>query len=679
MEIFFTVLILLGLVGVSNLLNRFAPFVPVPLFQIALGALISLIPPYIHLPLNPELFFVLFIAPLLYNDGKKTPRGELWSLRAPILLMALGLVFATVVVAGYFIHFRIPSIPLAAAFALAAILSPTDAVAVSSLAGRIKLPKRIMRLLEGESLMNDASGLVAFKFAVAAAVTGVFSLANATLSFLLIAIGGLLIGAVLALLIFRLQAWIRSLGMEDVTLLMLVQILTPFLIYLIAEEAGVSGILAVVAAGIVHSIDTDRISSPHYRLRITSDSTWSVILFLLNGLVFVILGLQLPDVARVIFKDPSFDNGQVLGYIAEISLLLLALRFAWVYVFWRAGSGDREQQENTELDQHRFKTSLLTALSGVRGTVTLAGAFSIPYMLGSGEVFPERDLIIFIAAGVILFTLLAASILLPLLSRKADSDYSHEEEKQQEVAARVALLKKAIAITKDEMTGENQRAAMELISYYNQEIREMQSLVVQDIDKFRETECEVRLLGVKAERAEIEALVKRGEITAEVAAKFFDMMDEMEYMLTTRRRFRMRISFLRLIFRRIFNKLFRPSAMTKEKNKLDEYKNAKVKTCQAAIEAISGSLCAENRMVSSGVITRYKEMIYRLTASPEGMESKEFKEYKKELRMKAVQAERDEVQTMYEKGSISRSVANKLRQFINMVEASLLDEEPEHG
>ncbi|GGA45607.1 Na+/H+ antiporter [Paenibacillus physcomitrellae] len=676
MEIFFSVLILLGLIGLSNLLNRFAPFVPVPLFQIALGAVISIIPPHIHLPLNPELFFVLFIAPLLYNDGKKTPRDELWSLRAPILLMALGLVFATVVVAGYFIHFRIPSIPLAAAFALAAILSPTDAVAVSSIASRIKLPRRILRLLEGESLMNDASGLVAFKFAVAAAVTGVFSLVDATLSFFLIAIGGLLIGAVLALLIYRLQGWIRSLGMEDVTLLMLVQILTPFLIYLIAEEIGVSGILAVVAAGLVHSIDTDRISSPHYRLRITSDSTWSVILFLLNGLVFVILGLQLPDVGRVIFNDPNFSNGRVLGYIVQISLLLLALRFVWVYLFWRVGNGD--QQEQSELDSHRFKTSLLISLSGVRGTVTLAGAFSIPFMLGNGASFPERNLIIFIAAGVILFSLLTASIVLPLLSRDPNAE-DEQAEKQQELTARVALLQKAISVTKEEMTPSNQRAAMELISYYNQEIREMQSLVASDIDLYQETECEIRLLGIKAERAEIELLLSRGEIAEQVASKFFDMIDEMEYMLTTRRKFSMRFSFLRLIFRRLFNKLFRPSAVTREKDKLEEYKEAKLKTCQAAIQAISNNLCAENRMISTGVITRYKEMIYRLSSSREAAESPQVKAYKKELRMKAVQAERDEVQTMYEKGSISRSVANKLRQFVNMVEASLLDEEPEHG
>ena len=218
METFLAVLLMLGLIAVSNIVNRFIPFVPVPLIQIGLGIIAALVPTGIHMSFEPELFFVLFIAPLLFNDGRRTPRDELWNLRAPILLLALGLVFVTVFVAGYAINWMIPSIPLAASFALAAILSPTDAVAVGALAGRVHLPKGIHRILEGESLMNDASGLVAFKFAIAAAVTGVFSLPKASLSFVMIAAGGLLLGAVLSFLLIRISVFIRRFGMEDVTI-----------------------------------------------------------------------------------------------------------------------------------------------------------------------------------------------------------------------------------------------------------------------------------------------------------------------------------------------------------------------------------------------------------------------------------------------------------------------------
>lgn len=207
MEIFLMVLIFLVLIGISNIINRFLPFIPVPLIQIALGIGAAYIRGFHHVPLNPELFMVLFIAPLLFNDGKLTPRSELWKLRSNILLLALGLVFATVLIAGPFIHWLIPTIPLSAAFALAAILSPTDAVAVGSLSGRVKLPGKIMHLLEGEALMNDASGLVAFNFAIAATVTGYFSLTKAIGSFFVIAIGGIVVGALLGFLVI----WFRML------------------------------------------------------------------------------------------------------------------------------------------------------------------------------------------------------------------------------------------------------------------------------------------------------------------------------------------------------------------------------------------------------------------------------------------------------------------------------------
>jgi len=199
MELLLMVIVLLILIGISNVINHFIPAVPVPLIQIALGVAVTYIPGVHHVPLNPELFLLLFIAPLLFNDGKMTPRDELWQLRSFILLLALGLVFATVLIAGPFIHWLFPAIPLSAAFALAAILSPTDAVAVGSLSGRVKLPGRIMRLLEGEALMNDASGLVAFNFAIAATVTGQFSLPRAIGSFIVIAVGGIVVGARLSL------------------------------------------------------------------------------------------------------------------------------------------------------------------------------------------------------------------------------------------------------------------------------------------------------------------------------------------------------------------------------------------------------------------------------------------------------------------------------------------------
>ncbi|EUJ37591.1 Na+/H+ antiporter [Brochothrix thermosphacta DSM 20171 = FSL F6-1036] len=255
MAIFDFILVMLIIIGLSHVINRFIPFVSVPLIQIALGAVLSFIPSLWHLELNPELFLVLFIAPLLFNDGKRVNSGALWNIRIPIILLAVGLVFVTTFAVGYFIHWMIPTIPYPAAFALAAILSPTDAVAVGSLSDRIKLPKNIMQLLEGEALMNDASGLVAFKMAIAAMVTGTFSIWNAAGNFVVVSVGGLIVGALAAFLILRMRHLLRRFGMEDVTIHLLMQIVTPFLIYLLAEEIGVSGILAVVMGGVVHGME----------------------------------------------------------------------------------------------------------------------------------------------------------------------------------------------------------------------------------------------------------------------------------------------------------------------------------------------------------------------------------------------------------------------------------------
>ena len=213
MQTAYTVLILLMLVGVSRLVARLIPL-PLPLLQIAAGALLAWPTLGLHVALDPELFLFLFLPPLLFSDGWRMPKRELWRFRGPILTLAVGLVLFTVVGAGFFIHWLIPTIPLPVAFALAAVLSPTDAVAVSAIA-QDRLPAPIMHMLQGEALMNDASGLVTFKFALAAAVTGVFSLASASLTFVLVACGGLAIGVALSWLVGRLRGWMIARGWDD--------------------------------------------------------------------------------------------------------------------------------------------------------------------------------------------------------------------------------------------------------------------------------------------------------------------------------------------------------------------------------------------------------------------------------------------------------------------------------
>ncbi|MBP2000905.1 CPA1 family monovalent cation:H+ antiporter [Paenibacillus shirakamiensis] len=672
MEIFLIVLVLLAVIGLSNIVNRFLPFVPVPVIQIGLGVIVAIVPSGIHLPLSPEVFFVLFIAPLLFNDGKNTPRDELWTLRAPILLLALGLVFITVLVAGYFIHWLIPSIPLPAAFALAAILSPTDAVAVSSLAGRVRLPKEIMRLLEGEALMNDASGLVAFKFAIAAAVTGYFSLAEASLSFIFIAVGGLVMGALLSFFIIGFRVFIRRLGMEDITMHMLIQILTPFVLYLAAEELGLSGILAVVAGGIVHAIERDRAEASTVKLQVVSGSTWSVILFLLNGLVFVILGLQLPAVGGVIWNDNAFVNGQVIGYILLIFVLLIFLRFTWVFLFWGKGKNTADFSDFNL----RLRSSLLITFSGVRGAVTLAGAFSIPFVLQDGSPFPQRDLIIFVAAGVILISLVAASIFLPLLSRNPEHKNDTLDEDHLEREIRIKLMKAAMQAIRQQIDDTNEVAAREVINEYGREITRLEfEASSQRMEDIRCSEKQIRLISLEAERQEIKTMIKQKEIQAHIADPLLELIDQREYILTQKLKLKIIFEVIRL--RRMFVKAFaKQNENADHVQYLTALRAAKQRTLEAAIAAIREHITDNNRTLSLSVISHHREMIASLHGDYQEVKAGEdFGKDKKALQLLAIQAERDEVQRLFEQGEVSRSLANKLRQFINYMETVSLEEE----
>lgn len=674
MEVFLAVLVFLVLIGISNIINRFVPFVPIPLIQIALGVAVAVIPSGIHLPLEPELFFVLFIAPLLYNDGKHTPRDELWRLRAPILLLAVGLVFITVFVVGYAVHWMIPSIPLPAAFGLAAILSPTDAVAVSALAGRIHLPKSLMRLLEGEALMNDASGLVAFKFAIAATVTGVFSLPHATVSFFVISIGGLVIGAVLAFLITGLRMLLRRAGMEDETMHMLLQLLTPFLLYLIAEELGMSGILAAVAGGIVHAIENDRPEASMPKLKVVSANTWSVILFILNGLVFVILGQQIPDVSRKILNDPAFNNYQAVGYAVVIFVMLIVLRFVWTFLFtrWPYVFGRKQDREAPS-----FKVLVMTSISGVRGAVTLAGAFSIPLVLDNGDAFPERNLIIFLAAVVILLSLLTASILLPLLARRKETaDAGERESMEREYQLRV--MKAAVLAIHRERNDDNAAAVAAAIGDYRKRMSQIKRKDGARRNLIRSTrETETHLLALGAERDFVRKLLAEEEISPGHAKQFFKMLDQTELILANR--FHAFEMMFKMLLRRLTGQLFtaRASAPRLSEADMEALRLTKIRSCEAAIQAVKQQCSTANEEEAAAVLAYYHNVLDRLSRLSPALRHKDerFEERKKELHWIAVQAERDEVQTLYEQGEITRQTAAELRRLISEREAAMFEQD----
>jgi len=433
MQSAYTVLILLMLVSVSKLVGRVIPL-PLPLVQIAAGALLAWPTLGLHVALDPELFLFLFLPPLLFADGWRMPKRDLWRLRGPILTLAVGLVLFTVVGAGYFIHWLLPSIPLPVAFALAAVLSPTDAVAVSAIT-QDRLPTPLMHMLQGEALMNDATGLVTFKFALVAAITGAFSLAEASVTFVLVAVGGLAIGVALSWLVGRLRAWMIARGWDDPATHVVFMLLLPFAAYVVAERLGASGILSAVAAGMMQSwLD---LLPRQTSTRLLNRSVWSLLEFSFNGLIFLLLGLQLPDIIKAVTSHEASLWPTLMWRcldVVAIFAVLVVLRFVWVQGVWRLIGVIRRWRGKQDLvEVADARSCWLLTIGGVRGAVTLAGVMSVPLLISAGKAFPERDLLIFIAAGVILLSLISACIALPVLLRgvtKSPDDTLRQEAKE---------------------------------------------------------------------------------------------------------------------------------------------------------------------------------------------------------------------------------------------------------
>lgn len=334
MDLLITVILLLICLVISNIISHYIPMIPTALTQIALGILIALAYKEFSLELETEWFLLLFVAPLLYNDGRYFPRDQLWNMRGAILGNAIILVVLTTLGGGYLIHAVIPDIPLAAAFALAAILSPTDPVAVNGIAKRIHIPEKVLNLVRGESLINDASGLVAFNYAVAAVVTGYFSLKEALFDFSYMFVVGALLGFVLSLA----MAWIRfsllKQGIKDTTLHSLLQILTPFLIFIVTEEfLHASGVIAVVVGGIVHSLMRERTETMLAEEQLLTENIWSTLLFVLNGVVFLLLGLNIPSSIQDTVANPNINNVLAMGYVLIVGVGILGIRFIWSHLF----------------------------------------------------------------------------------------------------------------------------------------------------------------------------------------------------------------------------------------------------------------------------------------------------------------------------------------------------------
>lgn len=522
MQIVTLVLGLLLAVVVSAFATRLSPLkLPAPLLQMAIGA--GFYAAGFEVEFHSHLFLLLFIPPLLFLDGWRIPKGALFRDWRPILALAIGLVVFTVVGIGLFVHWLIPAVPLAVAFALAAILSPTDPVAVGAMTATSPLPSRLTHILEGEALLNDATGLVCFTFAVGAAMTGHFSLAGAALSFVLVSGGGVLVGVGITFAIGRLnRALIKRAGEEPATQI-LVSLLIPFAAYLAAEHLHVSGILAAAVAGIAMHYG-ELAGRALATTRMQRNAVWDTVQATLNGIIFVLLGQQLPHfVARLPQAAEAIGvHGAPLmfAYLSAITAALIALRFLWVWIAMHVTvlrAARKGQQRRTA----PTRVLAVTATAGVRGAITLAGILTLPLTLPNGAPFPARDVAIFLAMGVILLSLLFATIALPILTRslstlpgagQASATARRSSEANARTAAAEAAVRRLEGLLAEpapdaETTVTRAEAAMHLLAAYRRRLEYGDPHEDEnEAQRVASAERELHLHALKAEREELRRL-----------------------------------------------------------------------------------------------------------------------------------------------------------------------------
>ena len=484
-----------------------------PAIGLLLGGLgLSFVPQLRGVELAPETIFTLFLPPLLFVASVQTSWRDFGRNARPIGLLALGLVVLTTLVVGWVAHWAMPGLGWAAAFALGAIVSPTDAVAATSVTQSLGAPRRILTILEGESLVNDATGLVIYRLAVAATLTGAFSLAHAGWEFLLISGGGIAVGLVAGWIFVEVIERVDEAPVENTLALTL-----PFATYIVADELlHVSGVLAVVSAGFVFSRRVPRMISSGTRLQ--AAGFWTMLDFLFNNALFLLVGLQLP---RIVSGLGTLSLARASFYALLISATLVATRMAWVYAVTFLprvlGFGRSEDDPFPS-----WKPVFIVAWTGMRGAISLAGALALPFVLASGAPFPQRNLIIFITFFVILATLVLQGLTLPTLIRALHLTDDGKTEREEQ-SARLNLMRAALSRIEEL---EDNDAPSPLLDHFRAMYRYRADALEassapnasdQNGDEMGHEKRQLALELVSAQRQELAQLRKRGDLHEDAA------------------------------------------------------------------------------------------------------------------------------------------------------------------
>jgi len=510
--------LLISLAGFGLVARRLQ--VPEPIVLVLGGLLVSLLPGLPSVELQPDYVFLIVLPPLLYAQAWFTSWKDFCDQLRPITYLAVGLVLFTASAVAFAAHALMPELPLAAAFVLGAIVSPPDAVAASAIAQRLHLPRRMVTVLEGESLVNDATGLVAYKFAVIAVLTGGFSVGQATSGFILVVLGGVGVGLVVGWSF----AWLLRRIRDDLIDIVL-SLVAPYAAYLGAERLHFSGVLATVTAGIyLGALSPDLLSAS---ARLTGTAFWNTLIFLLNGVVFMLIGLQLPQVIRNLH---GHTWGTLIGSAALIGAVVVLTRLLWVFSgdyvlrWWRRKARGYEPKAS-------WREVTVVAWCGMRGVVSLAAALAVPHLLPSGTEFPERDLILFFTFAVILLTLVGQGLSLPALIRRlrvGTHGAPDEGEREARRSSARAALERIEQVAAEERIADEARLAV--ASTYEERLHHLSDELAEALgwSPLRQRSVEGRRLrraALAAERQHLIALHRQHRLNKELLHKLERELD----------------------------------------------------------------------------------------------------------------------------------------------------------
>lgn len=677
MELFELILLLISGVLAAALLSSFTSRISAPLIEIIIGVVFALIfGSTINIDLDPELFLLIFIAPLLFNEAQKINRLEFWKNKVMILSLALGLVIVTTLAVGYTLNLIVPTIGLAVAFALGATLGPTDAVAVSSLSNVAALSKRQKVILAGESLINDASGLVAFQFACAAAVTGSFSIIDGGEEFLLLFLGGIAFGLVCGFILNFFVYLIRSNGFDNEIFHVLLGVAVPFAIFLFAEELGVSGVLAVVACGIVFSISYGQAGYSASKANVLSNSVWELISFALNGIVFVLLGIMLPGgMISELGEGLTTINYELIGIALLITFVVIGVRFIWCVIINRV----IEKMKNTK---ENIKHSLILSCSGAKGAITLSLILTLP------SAIAVRNELIFVASIVILTTLLIANFLVPVLAPRPKEEAN--ERKVKEAKCYIKSLRRVVERLTNELedaeTYYEKAAYQTVIQEYVDRIELVQTENEDSLKPDNDKKIDLSLETIEWQRQKLKKLRTDDRYTDEMLHQVAENLDTQEDRIEKRNK--VVWTFTRAARKtKVATKAILKSMgiwkVFKKKNNSAEYAQQLSKLTHECQQHALDMLIIEQSKndskwtpeVIGDVITEYQKNLLASQTQPISVTKMIYSnEVANDIRLKSLGYEHDLINEFYKKGEIDRRSVNVLRRKISTIQMDIIGE-----